>query len=86
MTETRFYEPARLSTPSKPLFSLVKPLDATTWLKSLLSKVFQYKVPVLKFSPQLLALGEAEEECERAIEAAAANLSCGTRLVNFLIK
>jgi len=35
---------------------------------------------------QLLALGEAEEECERAIEAAAANLSCGTRLVNCLIK
>jgi len=27
MTETRFYEPARLSTPPKPLFSL-KPLDA----------------------------------------------------------
>ncbi|PFX24103.1 protein PTHB1-like [Stylophora pistillata] len=35
---------------------------------------------------QLLALGEAEEECERAIEAAAYNLSCGTRLINFLIK
>ena len=27
-TETRFHEPARLSTPPKPLFSL-KPLDAT---------------------------------------------------------
>ena len=27
MTETRFYEPARLSTLPKPLFSL-KPLDA----------------------------------------------------------
>ena len=27
MTETRFYEPARLSTTVKPLFSL-KPLDA----------------------------------------------------------
>ena len=40
MTETRFYEPARLSTPVKPLFSL-KPLDATTWLRSLLSKVFR---------------------------------------------
>ena len=39
MTETRFYEPARLSTPNKPLFSL-KPLDATTWLRSFLSKVF----------------------------------------------
>ena len=26
MTETKFYEPARLSTPPKPLFSL-KPLD-----------------------------------------------------------
>ena len=26
MAETRLYEPARLSTPSKPLFSL-KPLD-----------------------------------------------------------
>ena len=31
-TETRFHEPARLSTPPKPLFSL-KPLDATTWLR-----------------------------------------------------
>ena len=30
MTETRFYEPARLSFPPKPLF-LLKPLDATTW-------------------------------------------------------
>ena len=27
MTETEFYEPARLSTPPKPLFSL-KPMDA----------------------------------------------------------
>ena len=27
MTETKFYEPARLSAPPKPLFSL-KPLDA----------------------------------------------------------
>ena len=33
MTETRFYEPARMSTPSKPLFSL-KPLDTTAWLRS----------------------------------------------------
>ena len=40
MTETRFYEPARLSTSPKPLFSL-KPLDVTTWLRSLLSKVFR---------------------------------------------
>ena len=39
MSETRFYEPATLSTPPKPLFSL-KPLDATTWLRSLLSEVF----------------------------------------------
>ena len=41
MTETRLYEPARLSTPPAPkfLFSL-KPLDATTWLRSMLSKVF----------------------------------------------
>ena len=49
MTETRFYEPARLSTPPKPLFSL-KSLDATTWLRSLLSKVFRIlggrKLPV----------------------------------------
>ena len=30
MTETRFYEPARLSFPPKPLF-LLKPLDVTTW-------------------------------------------------------
>ena len=41
MTETRFYEPARLSTSPKPLFPL-KPLDATTWLRSLLSKVFHF--------------------------------------------
>ena len=38
--ESRFYEPARLSTPSESLFSL-KPLDATTWLRSLLSKIFR---------------------------------------------
>ena len=38
MTETRFYEPVSLSTPPKPLFSL-QPLDTTTWLRSLLSKV-----------------------------------------------
>ena len=41
MTETRFYVPARLSTPPKPLLAL-KPLDATTWLRSLLSKVFHF--------------------------------------------
>ena len=41
MTQTRFYEPARLNTPHKPLFSL-QPLDATTWLRSLLSKVLRY--------------------------------------------
>ena len=83
MTETRFYEPARQSTPPKPLFWYVRicdsysvpryrflhyktqytiriyisvhyrnhmkylplfslqPLDATTWLRSLLSKVFR---------------------------------------------
>ena len=41
MTETRFYEPARLSTPPAPKFLLsLKPLDATTWLRLLLSKVF----------------------------------------------
>ena len=38
MTETRSYEPVRLSTPPNPLFSL-QPLDATTWLRSLLSNV-----------------------------------------------
>ena len=38
-TKTKFCQPARLSTPPKPLFSL-KPLDATTWLRSLLSEVF----------------------------------------------
>ena len=38
------------------------------------------------FSCQLLALGEAEEECERSIEMVASNLSCGTRLLNLLIK
>ena len=31
MTETRFYEPVRLSTPPKPLF-LLKTLDPSTWL------------------------------------------------------
>ena len=41
MTETLLYETARLSTPTKPLFSL-EPLDATTWLRSLLSKVFHF--------------------------------------------
>ena len=45
MTETRFYEPARQGTQPKPLFSL-KPLDATTWLRSLLSKVFLVKYSV----------------------------------------
>ena len=40
MTEARFNEPVRLSTPPKPLFSL-KSLDAATWLRSLLSKVFR---------------------------------------------
>ena len=40
MAETRFYEPARLSISPKPLFSL-KPLDATTCLRSVLSKVFE---------------------------------------------
>ena len=41
MTETLLYEPARLSTPPKPFFPLT-PLDATTWLRSLLSKVFHF--------------------------------------------
>ena len=41
MTETGFYEPARLSMSPKPLFSR-KPLDTTTWLGSLLSKVFLF--------------------------------------------
>ena len=36
MTETSFYEPARMSIPPKPSFSL-KPLRTPTWLKSLLS-------------------------------------------------
>ena len=41
MTEARFYEPARLSNPPAPKFLLsLKPLDATTWLRLLLSKVF----------------------------------------------
>ena len=39
MTETRFYEPARLSTPPKPLFSL-KLLDADL-VEVMLSKVFR---------------------------------------------
>lgn len=40
----------------------------------------------LCFVSQLLALGEAEEGCERLIEAAANRLSCATRLINILIK
>ena len=40
MTETRFYEPARLSTPPKPLISLNR-WTLQPWLRSLLSKVFQ---------------------------------------------
>ena len=46
MTETRFYEPARLSTTTKPLFSL-KLLDTTAWLRSSLSKAFHYQLAVL---------------------------------------
>ena len=55
MTETRYYEPTRLSTQSKPLFHsftknlfLVKPLDATAWLRSLLSKVSPIEATMLK--------------------------------------
>ena len=55
MTETRFYEPTRLSTPPKPLFSL-KPLDATTWflvLFQLVPAISVHKTPqandVIKF-------------------------------------
>ena len=53
MTETKFYEPARLSTPTKPLFSL-KPLDTTT--KYLTVEITVNKPPswvkhVLKHSP-----------------------------------
>ena len=52
MTETsRFYEPERLSTPPKTLFSL-KPLDARTWLGSLLSKVFLWTRPQSFSSPE----------------------------------
>jgi Bardet-Biedl syndrome 9 protein len=35
---------------------------------------------------QLLALGEAEEDCQRCIQRTVIALSCGTRLVNLLIK
>ena len=41
MTETWFHEPARMST----LFSL-KPLDATTWLRSLLSISKVFRLPI----------------------------------------
>ena len=41
MTETRFYEPAKLSALTKPLFSL-KNRWTPTWLRSLLSKVFLF--------------------------------------------
>ena len=44
--KTRFFEPTRLSSPPKPLFSL-KPLNTTTWLRSLLSKVFPIMNTVL---------------------------------------
>ena len=43
MTETRFYEPARLSTPPKPLLSL-KPLDANLVKVIILSKVFRFEL------------------------------------------
>ena len=56
MTETRYYEPTRLSTQPKPLFHsftknlfLVKPLDATAWLRSLLSKVSPVEATMLKW-------------------------------------
>ncbi|XP_028409077.1 protein PTHB1-like [Dendronephthya gigantea] len=35
---------------------------------------------------QLLALGEAEEDCQRAIQRTVIALSCGTRMINLLIK
>ncbi|XP_046859172.1 protein PTHB1-like [Xenia sp. Carnegie-2017] len=35
---------------------------------------------------QLLALGEAEEDCQRCIQRSAIALSCGTRLINLLLK
>ena len=41
MTETRFYKPARVNTPPKPLFSLNRySVDVTIWLRSSLPKVF----------------------------------------------
>ena len=45
-TETRFYEPERLSTPAKPLFSL-KPLDATTWFRVVVILAACYIFPFL---------------------------------------
>ena len=47
MTETRFYEPARLSTSPKPWFS-PKNRWTPTWLSLLLSKVFR-STPVIAF-------------------------------------
>ena len=57
ITETRFYEPPRLSTPPKPLFSL-KPLDATTWLRSLLSKVFRQDKDDLSYDARVVNKGQ----------------------------
>ena len=57
MTETRFYEPASLSTPTKLLFSL-KPLDATTWLRSLLSKVFRQDKDDLSYDARTVDKGQ----------------------------
>ena len=61
MTETRFYEPASLSTPPKPLFSL-KPLDATAWLRSLLSKVFRQDKDDLSYDARTINKGQKVSE------------------------
>ena len=47
MTETRFYELARLSTPPKPVF-LLKPLDANL-VQVIVIKVFLLGYPVCLF-------------------------------------
>ena len=65
------------SSPPPPLPPYLSPHGFRRWSKS---------TWVCVFLSQLLALGEAEEDCDRAIEAAANRLSCATRLINILIK
>ena len=74
MTETRYYEPTRLSTQSKPLFHsftknlfLVKPLDTTAWLRSLLSKVSPTEATMLKWENDIAMQSFCYRVLERSV-------------------